>query len=188
MPALLYYVADLAVGFGLPLVVTGLAVGPLRATSVAQLYWLGVALGLTWELPIFWSALASPTPLIQFVVPPPVHPSVLFVSHTLWDGGLFLAGMVIVAAIRGTDAARHPGAPELALLLAWGQLSALLVELSSVVCGGWAYDPTHRWNGSLFELRGESITLLPQLIWLAAPFAYWILVRWVFRERVCSEP
>ena len=186
MLALPYYLADLIVGFGLPLGVTWLAMRPPRAVSIARRYWLGVAVGLSWEVPIFWSAIASPTPLIHFVVPPPVHPAVLFVSHALWDGGLFLAGMAIVALTRGVPAARRPGTPELAILLAWGQISELMVELSSLLCGGWAFDPNHRWNRALFELNGEAITALPQLIWLAAPVGYWFLVRWIFREPLSS--
>jgi hypothetical protein len=63
---------------------------------------------------------------------------------------------------------------ELAVLLVWGGLQELAVELISSGSSGWVYVP-HWWNPSMFQFRGSDITLLPQLIWVVAPIAFYVI-------------
>ena len=47
------------------------------------------------------------------------------------------------------------------------------MELLSTGSGGWEYNPSW-WNPSLFLFNGRHITLVPQLIWLAAPVLFYL--------------
>ena len=91
--------------------------------------------------------------------------------------------MWILRASFGASALQRFRWAELGVFALWGQASELLVEITSVTGGLWAYVGTHPWNPVLFQWRGHPITLLPQLIWLAAPVAYYLLaVRLVRRS------
>jgi len=183
VPDTALYIADLVVGFSLPLVVHLRHRGAGQDRIVRQLFWLGVAIGLTWEVPIFLSAILAASPVVVFLHPPPLHPLWFMVSHSFWDGGLFLAGVLILRAAFGAAALQRFRWAELGVFVLWGQASELLVEITSVSGGLWAYVGTCSWNPALFEWRGHPITLLPQLIWLAAPVAYYLLaVRLVGRS------
>ena len=165
---------DLAIAVG----VTAFVVVGCRATApgpwIRRLFWLGVAIGATWEVPLFVSNTWSDHPVLVMLSPPPVPPLVLIVFHSLWDGGLFLAGVALVWATCSRPILRRFRWPELAVLLLWGQLSALLVEVGGVTNDAWSYAPGVSWNPALFELAGHPITVLPQLIWLAAPVAFYL--------------
>lgn len=171
-----YFIADLIVGFGLPIYVHLRYRGPEEEDRIVRrLFWLGVLIGLTWEVPIFLSAAFSSRPVIVFLNEPPLHPLVFMVSHTLWDGGLFLVGLLLLRSAFGGGFARRFRMVELLLFLLWGQVSALAVETSSVSAGGWVFVIPYSWNVVLFELSGHPITVLPQLIWVAAPVVYYAI-------------
>ncbi|MGB3050618.1 MAG: hypothetical protein WBB42_06440 [Polyangiales bacterium] len=182
MPSILYYTLDLIVGFGLPVVVFARRKRSEWDHRVNKLFWLGSAVGLTWEVPIFLSAILSSTPVITFIEEPPLDPYVFLISHTLWDGGLFVGGVLLLRLVFGKDALQRFQWSELSLLLIWGQLSAFAVEISSVTSEGWVYVANHPWNTALFEVGGHPITALPQAIWLFAPVVYyWLALKLVHR-------
>jgi len=171
-----FFTLDLIVGFALPAFVHLSNRSRPDGRWVIRLFWLGVAIGLTWEIPIFLSALLATDPVVGFLREPPFHPIVFMVAHAFWDGGLFLAGLALVRAL-----CAHPvlGAfrwQELAVLVLWGQLSEFAVEVVSVLNQGWVYSGEHAWNPVLFHVSGHPITIVPQLIWLAAPAAYYFCV------------
>ncbi len=166
-----FYHLDLLVGYGLPVLV--LLLGRSYA-GIGSLFWLGVVIGLLWEIPIFvMSGADVGLPLITFVRTPPVHWLFFLVGHTLWDGGLFLVGIGLIHLLCPAPVLRSFAGRELAVLLVWGQLSALCVELISIGNDGWVYLTTYSWNPVLFRARGYGVTLLPQLIWLLAPVLYY---------------
>ena len=168
-----FFTLDLLVGFSLPVYVhLGNRSRPDGA-HVIRLFWLGVAVGLTWEIPIFLSAILAQDPIVGFLREPPLHPSVFMVAHALWDGGLFLVGLALVRALCSHPVLVRFRWSELLVLVLWGQASALAVEVTSVLNGGWFYHGAHAWNPVLFQISGHPITLVPQLIWLAAPIAYY---------------
>jgi hypothetical protein len=171
-----YFIADLIVGFGLPVFIHLRYRGSEdEDRTVRRLFWLGVLIGLIWEVPIFLSAVFASHPVIVFLNEPPLHPLVFMVSHTLWDGGIFLFGVLLLKLMFGGGYGRQFRTSELLVFLSWGQISALAVETSSVSAGGWAFVIPYRWNVILFELRGHPITILPQLIWFAAPVVYYLI-------------
>ena len=171
---MIYYVLDLLVGFGSPFLVYALYRRDKVEKLVWHLFWVGAAIGLTWEIPIFvLSAETSDWATIRWVQPLPLHYSVFLLSHTLWDGGLFLVGVWLARRLCDSSWWTRFDAKALAVMLLWGQLSELLVEVSSTSNDGWAYITGYAWNPTLFERNGHAITLFPQLVWLAAPMLYY---------------
>jgi hypothetical protein len=174
---MLYYLLDLLVGFGSPLLVYALYRSGKVERLIWRLFWAGAAIGLTWEIPIFvLSAETTEWATIEWVQPLPLHYSVFLLSHTLWDGALFLVGVWL--AQRFCDEAwwTRFDAKALGVMLVWGQLSELLVEVSSTSNDGWAFITGYAWNPTLFERNGHAITLFPQLVWLAAPMLYYAVL------------
>lgn len=59
-------------------------------------------------------------------------------------------------------------------MIIYGQISELIVELTSTLSEAWEYIE-YWWNPRLFIFNGYNITLLPQLIWLTAPIIFYII-------------
>jgi len=147
----------------------------LRGRYIRRLFWLGVLIGLTWEVPIFLSAAYSEAPVIAFFREPPFHPLVFLVLHSLWDGGLFLAGVLLIWLARPKPILSTFSWSELGIFILWGQLSEFAVEIGGVTNAAWGYVGDKPWNPVLFHVQGHPITLVPQLIWLAAPIVFYLI-------------
>lgn len=132
----------------------------------ARLFALGCAVGLCWEIPLSTLDGLGVVRIFRFLSPPPYPFPVIIVSHTLWDGALFLAGVALVRRWLPAPHFARFSARELAVLLAWGQLQELAIELLSTGTAGWTYVAAP-WNPELFAFRGHSITVVPQLMWVA---------------------
>jgi hypothetical protein len=178
---------DLIVGFGLPAFVHISNRSRPDGAAVKRLFWLGVAIGLTWEIPIFLSAILSSDPIVGFLREPPFHPLLFMVAHAFWDGGLFLAGVALVQAVCAKPVLVVFRWQELAVLILWGQVSELAVETISVLNQAWVYSDEHAWNPVLFHVAGHPITAVPQLIWLAAPVVYYLCVLRLGRRAADSK-
>jgi hypothetical protein len=171
-----FYAIDLIVGFSLPVYIHVSNRSRADGAGIIRLFWLGVAIGLTWEVPIFLSALLATDPVVGFISEPPLHLLIFMVAHSLWDGGIFLAGVAVVQALCSGPILTKFRWQELAIFILWGQVTALAVEAVSVLNQGWVYSDAHAWNPVLFFFAGHPITILPQLIWLAAPVAYYLCI------------
>lgn len=171
---MLYYALDLLIGFGAPIALFALVrLGRLNP-SLWRLFWMGSLIGLVWEAPIFiLSAESASLPIIRWLTPLPFHYAVFMLAHALWDGGLFLAGVGLCRLVCRSGWERRFEPRALGVMLIWGQAQELAVELSSTASGGWVYVTGYGWNPTLFHFRGEPITLLPQLVWLAAPVLFY---------------
>lgn len=183
-----FYTIDLLVGFSIPAYLHWSQRSRPDSGHVIRLFWLGVLIGSTWEIPIFLSAILAPDPIVYFLREPPLHPIVFMVAHAFWDGGLFLAGLALVKAL-----CPHPVLvgfrwPEISVLIVWGQLSELAVEVTSILNRGWVYHGEHAWNPTLFHVAGHPITLVPQLIWLAAPVVYYLAALRLLRGASPADP
>ncbi len=171
----LYYWFDLAIGFGTPAVLFAFYRKSKISRYIWVLFWIGVCLGITWEVPIFLMSTLSRTPLITWIRPFPVHYLWFLISHLFWDGGLFLPGVVFVYALRHAHYFSKFNFGEMIVLLVYGQVSELLVEISSTMNDGWVYIDRYWWNPVLFNCNHHPITLLPQLIWLIAPAIFYVI-------------
>ena len=172
-----FYLIDFTIGAALPLTLLFLYLGKKISTFTWRIFWIGTAIGLTWEIPLSNLDGLGIVDVFTFITPPPAHFALIIISHSLWDGGLFLAGSGLVRLLCPRPQYMSFSIRELAVLLAWGQVQELAVELTSTGSGGWSYVPAW-WNPSLFVFNGRDITLLPQLIWLAAPVPfYWAALR-----------
>jgi len=140
---------------------------------VWPLYWIGVAIGLTWELGFhFTGPLYSDTPTYVQAAEYPVHPLLQPFMHALWDGGLFVIGLALVRWLCPEPHFLRFSWRELLVLVSWGQLQELCVELAATAAGGWSFTPSW-WNPILFEFGEGAITLAPQLIWFVAPIVFY---------------
>jgi hypothetical protein len=171
-----YYCLDLLVGYGSPILFYLLYRTGRIDRFLWHFYWIGVAVGLLWEIPIFvLSGEATSLPLVTWTRPIPAHYAVFMISHSLWDGLLFAAGVQLVQkACRAPHFARF-SFPEFAVLFLWGQATELLVELSATWNDAWSF-VENSWNPVLFLNNGHNIALLMQLIWGAAVVLYYYLL------------
>ena len=137
------------------------------------LFWLGFALGLTWEIPMSALTTFSETnPVHFFIREIPVHFTVWIVMHSFWDGGLFLLGVLLVYKICGGPVFERFRISELAVLVLWGQVSELWVETTSILGEAWVYIP-RPWNPVIFKFMGHDVTLMVQIIWLVATIVFY---------------
>lgn len=170
-----FYWIDFTIGGLTPVVVYTLYRTGRVDKYIWVLFWVGFALGLTWEVPMsVLNEIGGEAAVARFVRPLPTHFSVLILMHTFWDGGLFLLGVLLVHLVSGGRPFERFQWSELVVLVGWGQASELWVELTSTFGEAWAYIPKP-WNPSLFKFNGQDITLMPQLIWLAAPVVFYFI-------------
>ena len=143
------------------------------------LYWIGFAIGLCWEIPLSIADDYSPYPPVTYLAsapfPLPFSTIAIMITTSLWDGGLFLLGLIFVKILCPEPHYNRFKGKELGVLIVYGQASELMVELISTTSGGWEYN-VYWWNPLLFIFNGHNITLLPQLIWLIAPIIYYFLI------------
>jgi hypothetical protein len=165
---------DLAIATWVTLWVVVFCRGTPRRRWIRRLFWLGAAIGLTWEVPLFLSTTFAGSPVIVMLSSPPIHPLGLIVAHALWDGGLFLAGVALIGLTCPRPILTRFRWRELGVLLLWGQLSELTVELGGVTNEAWSYVAGFPFNPTLFHVAGHPITLMPQLIWFAAPLVFYL--------------
>jgi len=154
------------------------------------MYWIGFVLGCCWEFPLSIAnelhiCCGYPYPASEFLIPTPIQgPLVVFIiaiTHSLWDGGLFLLCVFFVNLICKEPYFEKFSWKELVILLIVGQIQEFIVELTSISNDAWEFylglDGTGTWyNIPLFYIGGKAITLLPQLIWVAAPIAFYFIM------------
>ena len=177
-----FYWIDLLIGFGAPLVLWACRRRGRLGMLDWRLFWMGAAIGAVWEVPIFVLSRHSSWPVIGWVRELPVHYCLFVVAHSLWDGGLFVVGVWLVRGLVSPPVLARFRPVELAVLIAFGQVSALLVEVSSILDDGWVYVEHYWWNPTLLRVADRPITLLPQLIWLVAPIAFYALALRISRR------
>jgi hypothetical protein len=163
---------DVAIAAGILAAVAAFVAARRMSFLTARLFALGCAVGLMWEIPLSALDGLGVARIFQFLSPPPYPFPVIIVSHTLWDGGLFLAGVALVRALGPGPVFASFSARDLTVLLSWGQLQELGIELLATGTAGWTYVPA-AWNPALFAFRGHSITLVPQLMWFAGVLIFY---------------
>ncbi|MCU0844654.1 MAG: hypothetical protein MUC76_06985 [Spirochaetes bacterium] len=178
-----FFIVDIVLGLSAAAIAAVLYSTGRMGRFMWYLFWLGAALGLSWELGCnIQMALSPDAPLARFLRPLPVHAGVIVAVHALWDGALFLAGAALVKKLCAAPHFARFRWTELAVLLAWGQAQELAVELAATSGGAWEWLP-YPWNPALFIFNGYHITLLPHLIWLTAVLVFYPLAL-AMRKRI----
>jgi hypothetical protein len=170
-----FYWLDLLIALSIPVLFLFLYGTHRLSRFWFLMFWVGCAIGSLWEIPFYFigpSFLSDPLYVLKTPTPYPLF--LLHLVHCFWDGGLLMVGVWLVKRLCRPPHFDRFRFRELAVLLLWGGLQELAVELISSGSSGWAYVP-HWWNPSMFRFRGSDITLLPQLIWVAAPMAFYLL-------------
>lgn len=150
------------------------------------LFWIGFGLGMLWELPMsianeLYICCGYPYPASIFIIPTPIQgPLVVIViatTHSFWDGGFFLLSVLFLHLLCKEPYFEKFRWKELIVLILVGQISELIVELISTFSEGWVFfiGPGVWYNLILFQFNNKNITLLPQLIWLAAPIVFYFI-------------
>ena len=171
-----YYYLDLLIGFSSPVLFYFLFKTGRIDRFIWHCFWMGVLVGLTWEIPIFvLSGESTSIPLVRWIRPLIAHYSVFMISHALWDGLLFVIGVWLIYAVCRKPVLERFRWSEMAVLLIWGQVSELLVELSSTMNDGWEFIE-YGWNPVIFQFNGHNINWLMQVIWIAASIGYYLLL------------
>jgi len=174
MATQLFYWIDLSIAISVPVLFIFLRLTSKIGKYDWVMFWIGCAVGALWELPFYFlgpSFLADPLYVLRTRMPYP--PLLLHVVHCFWDGGLLMVGVLLVRKLCRTPQFAGFRWQELAVLLIWGAVQELAVELIATRSFAWAYVP-HWWNPSMFKFGGSDITLVPQLIWLIAPIIFYL--------------
>jgi hypothetical protein len=160
---------DLVVGFAIPTAVAWQlwkqTLGPARFRR----FLIGFFIGLCWEIPF---GLAEGR-FYSLVGDPPFRlPLLISVCHSFWDAAIFGAGVDLCAWLLGqTDFLKRFQWRAQGIMLAWGVGTELLVDLvgSETL---WVFHPSP-WNPVILTVGAKQLTLVPQLVWLVAPFVYY---------------
>lgn len=141
------------------------------------LFLLGVGLGCLWEFPLYAIGPEfSDHPPYRLLQPFPIAPIWQPISHSIWDGGLFLLGIGLATRLLRQDIWQQFMPQALLILVAWGVGSALVIEILGSN-GIWEYIPSW-WNPQLFTVQGKSITALAPMTWAIVPVIHYLLGRW----------
>lgn len=171
------------------IVILGGLLFALWTGRLPKIYWryfcVGAAIGMCWEIGFTYSGMGYPiiaggaanvggqdlSDLPNYIILP-----ILFMT-AIWDGGLFVAGLVIARLALGAKIEACFGWAAMLIMLVWGQAQSFFIEIYAIENGMWAYAATPA-NPKLFHWAEAQITLIPQLVWFAGYFVfYWAVLR-----------
>lgn len=172
----MFYFLDLLVGFIAPI----LAYILYRTEKIDKfswyVFWIGAAVGLTWEIPMFIGSYeTSFFVTLEPIRPYPFHYIVFLVSHTLWDGMLFIIGYRLVLLLSESPRFEEFNLKELIILIINGQIQEIIVEVGAVSNSAWTFI-VYWWNPALFYVNEYPITLYPQLAWLFGSILFYFIL------------
>jgi len=147
-----------------------------------QLFWLGCRLGALWEFPLYFIGPEfSDTPPYRLLVAFPVHPILQPISHSFWDGALFMIGIYLIRQMLPNNPFLPFNWKALGVYVLWGIGSALTLEIIGSM-GIWEYIP-NQWNVVLFQVKGKNITSLAPLTWTIAPIIHYSIAGYLVQRR-----
>lgn len=159
-----------------PIIVFALTRLKLIPKSMWPLFWVGVLLCSTWEFAYhFTGPVYSQTPSYTQGTPFPLHPLLQPLFHSFGDGGLLLIGTALVWRLCPKPHFDGFKLAELAVLIAWGVFQALVIEwIAYSSPDAWSYT-VYPWNPVIGEMNGHPLTLIPMLVWIYAPIAFYLI-------------
>ncbi len=144
--------------------------------SYLYAFWAGTLIGSTWEFTFL------------FLGPEFLHGAVEWpwgldgwprkVSHSIWDGAIFMFGVYLCHRWLDGDLFRGFDRKELGIMSGWGIFQELLVEY---LFNGrvWIYEPLS-WNPVIIPTipgsapMSPGYTLIPQAVWVVAPVVFFV--------------
>ena len=147
-------------------------------------FWIGCLIGAVWEFTFL------------FLGPDFLHAALEWpwglsgwpkkVSHSIWDGGIFMAGVLLCTKLLGSESRFIKwNWREYGIMALWGIGQELLVEY--IFAGRvWIYSPLP-WNPVIIPpLPGMAsdigMTLIPQATWVIAPIVFYFAFLWLERR------
>ena len=169
------------------IVILGGLIAGIWSGRLPRYYWclalVGGCLGMVWELGFTFSGMGYPiapggaaNPDAQDLSDLPIYAILpILVMVCIWDAGLFLTGLVLSRISFGKTIESRFSWAALLVMQLWGQLQSFVIEIYAIETGMWAYGAT-TLNPKLFGWGAAQITLLPQLVWFLAMFAFYAAV------------
>jgi len=139
------------------------------------LFWIGCLIGSTWEFTFLFLGPEFLHSVKEWPYGLGGWPRKL--SHSIWDGGLFMVGIYFCERFLSDPLFRSFNKKELGIMLSWGIFQELLVEY---LFNGrvWIYEPLP-WNPIIISVLPGSAplspgyTLIPQAVWIIAPILFY---------------
>lgn len=175
----LFYL-DIAVSLAIPAFFTFMHYTRRFQPRIWYMFWAGCLIGATWEFGFYFLGpdFNASAPLFILHTEFPLPPPTMHLLHCFWDGGLFMIGVALVFWLCRPPHLERFRWQELGVMVLWGQLSELAVELVGSNGALWEYQRTW-YNPVIFRINDHNITWLPQLVWLAAPVVFYFVALWI---------
>ena len=137
-----------------------------------NLYFVGVLVGLTWEIPF---ALAGKSFHLILIDWPIVFPLVRNITYSFIDGLIFIVGVLLAKAyLKNKHFLYKFNSTALLIMIIWGSFSEFLVDLNG---NGKLWLFLENWYNPVFiTINDNGLTIIPQLIWFIAPIVYYLTV------------
>ena len=137
-----------------------------------NLYFLGVLVGLTWEIPF---ALAGKSFHLILIDWPIDLPLVRNITYSFIDGLIFIVGILLAKVfLKNKNFLYEFDAKALSIMIIWGSVSEFLVDLNG---NGKLWLFIDNWYNPVFiTINGNGLTIIPQLIWFIAPIVYYLVI------------
>tara|TARA_B100000123_G_scaffold63398_1_gene44526 strand:- start:68 stop:619 length:552 start_codon:yes stop_codon:yes gene_type:complete len=164
--------AAFIVGNSAPLLFITLYKTQKISRELFNLYFLGVLVGLTWEIPF---ALAGKSFHLILIDWPVDLPLVRNITYSFIDGLIFLVGVYLAKAfLKNKQFLYNYNSTALFIMILWGSFSEFLVDLNG---NGKLWLFIENWYNPVFiTINDNSLTIIPQLIWFVAPILYYFTV------------
>jgi len=162
-------ILDLAVGFGTPVAGFILYRAKILPRRDWYLLWLGIAIGLGFEIPFNLAG----DDFLRVLVDWPLPRITVNICHSFWDGLLFMGGVGLCRVIlRSSRFLSEFSLPAWAIQTAWGGAQAFIIELlNNGVLWRYAVRP---YNPAFLTIGSEQYTVLIQVIWLVIPTLFYL--------------
>lgn len=181
------------------IVIVGLLVLAFRRGWLPRWYlWLfvlGALIGLLWEIgftfdgmgyPILPGGAPNPDGMDIDQMPLPII-ALMIAMVCIWDGGLFVCGLLLARLACGSRIERQFHWPAFLIMQGFGQAQSFVIEIYAIENGMWAY-AAESWNPKLFDWGEAQITLVPQLVWALGYCAFYAGVLALARSRQQPAP
>ena len=140
------------------------------SVELLNLYFLGVFVGLSWEIPF---ALAGKSFHLILIDWPIDLPLVRNITYSFIDGLIFIVGVFLAKKfLKTNDFLYRFNSKALFIMIFWGSFSEFLVDLNGI---GKLWLFIENWYNPVFiTINGNGLTIIPQLIWFVAPIVYYL--------------